>query len=131
MLFRSVGMYPLLTNDRKLTPAEVLQAHKGQPRIEKRFEQVKTVHQIAPVYLKDPARIEALFTLYFLNPPKLSRPKVISNASASCICGVLRAACAVLTNSVDEDRSVQRSTSGFLAATWRLFFRVEEPEATA
>jgi transposase len=63
---KSVGMYPLLTNDRKITPAEVLQAHKGQPRIEKRFEQVKTVHQIAPVYLKDPARIEALFTLYFL-----------------------------------------------------------------
>ncbi len=63
---KSVGMYPLLTNDRKLTAAQVLQAHKGQPRIEKRFEQVKTVHQIAPVYLKDPGRIEALFTLYFL-----------------------------------------------------------------
>jgi transposase len=63
---KSVGMYPLLTNDRKLTASEVLQAHKGQPRIEKRFEQVKTVHQIAPVYLKDPGRIEALFTLYFL-----------------------------------------------------------------
>ena len=59
-------MYPLLTNDRKLTAEQVLQAHKGQPRIEKRFEQVKTVHQIAPVYLKDPGRIEALFTLYFL-----------------------------------------------------------------
>lgn len=63
---KSVGMYPLLTNDRKLAASEVLQAHKGQPRIEKRFEQVKTVHQIAPVYLKDPGRIEALFTLYFL-----------------------------------------------------------------
>jgi transposase len=63
---KSVGMYPLLSNDRKLTASEVLQAHKGQPRIEKRFEQVKTVHQIAPVYLKDPGRIEALFTLYFL-----------------------------------------------------------------
>jgi transposase len=34
--------------------------------IEKRFEQLKTVHEIAPVFLKDEGRIEALFTLYFL-----------------------------------------------------------------
>ena len=32
--------------------------------IEKRFEQVKTVHEIAPVFLKNEGRIEALFTLY-------------------------------------------------------------------
>ena len=63
---RSDGMYPLLTNDRSLSPAQVLTAHKGQPRIEKRFEQLKTVHEIAPVFLKNEARIEALFTLYFL-----------------------------------------------------------------
>jgi transposase len=63
---KSDGMYPLLTNDRGLTPIQVLQAHKGQPTIEKRFEQVKTVHEIAPVFLKNEGRIEALFTLYFL-----------------------------------------------------------------
>jgi transposase len=63
---KSDGMYPLMTNDRKLSSAEVLQAHKGQPMIEKRFEQVKTVHEIAPVFLKNEGRIEALFTLYFL-----------------------------------------------------------------
>lgn len=63
---KSDGMYPLLTNDRNLTPGQVLQAHKGQPTIEKRFEQVKTVHEIAPVFLKNEGRIEALFTLYFL-----------------------------------------------------------------
>ena len=63
---KSDGMYPLLTNDRKLSPAQVLEAHKGQPKIEKRFEQIKTVHEIAPVCLKSEARIEALFTLYFL-----------------------------------------------------------------
>jgi hypothetical protein len=34
--------------------------------IEKRFEQVKTVYEIAPVFLKDEGRIEAFFTLYFL-----------------------------------------------------------------
>jgi len=62
---KSDGMYPLLTNDRKLSPAQVLQAHKGQPKIEKRFEQLKTVYEIAPVCLKSEARIEALFTVYF------------------------------------------------------------------
>jgi transposase len=62
----SDGMYPLVTNDRSLSPAQVLEAHKGQPMIEKRFEQVKTVHEIAPVFLKDEGRIEAFFTLYFL-----------------------------------------------------------------
>ncbi|MFQ5745458.1 MAG: IS1634 family transposase, partial [Acidobacteriota bacterium] len=63
---KSDGMYPLLTNDRSLSPAQVLEAHKGQPTIEKRFEQTKTVHEIAPVFLKNEGRIEALFTLYFL-----------------------------------------------------------------
>jgi transposase len=62
----SDGMYPLLCNDRSLTPAQILTAHKGQPRIEKRFEQIKTVHEIAPVFLKNEGRVEALFTLYFL-----------------------------------------------------------------
>ena len=63
---RSDGMYPLMTNDRTLTDAQVLEAHKGQPMIEKRFEQIKTVHEIAPVFLKDEGRIEALFTLYVI-----------------------------------------------------------------
>jgi transposase len=63
---KSDGMYPLLTNDKTLTPAQVLEAHKGQPTLEKRFQQTKTVHELAPVFLKNPGRIEALFTLYFL-----------------------------------------------------------------
>ncbi len=63
---KSDGMYPLMTNDRTLSPAQVLAAHKGQPRIEKRFEQIKSVHEIAPVFLKNESRIEALFTVYFL-----------------------------------------------------------------
>jgi transposase len=63
---KSDGMYPLLTNDKTLSPAQALEAHKGQPTLEKRFQQTKTVHEIAPVLLKNPGRIEALFTLYFL-----------------------------------------------------------------
>jgi transposase len=63
---RSDGMYPLLTNDRSLSPAQVLEAHKRQPSIEKRFEQTKAVFEIAPVLLKNEGRVEALFFVYFL-----------------------------------------------------------------
>lgn len=60
------GMYPLLTNDRGLTPRQVLEAHKRQPCIEKRFEQLKNVLEIAPVFLKSDKRIDAFFFLFFL-----------------------------------------------------------------
>ena len=63
---KSDGMYPLLTNDRSLSPAQVLEAHKRQPTIEKRFQHLKSVHDIAPVFLKNEDRIEALFFLYFI-----------------------------------------------------------------
>ena len=63
---KSDGMYPLLSNDRELSPAQVLQAHKRQPSIEKRFEQTKTVFEIAPALLKNEDRVEALFFVYFL-----------------------------------------------------------------
>jgi transposase len=64
---KSDGMYPLLTNDAELTAQQVLHAHKRQPTIEKRFEQTKTVFEIAPVLLKNVDRIEALFFVYFLS----------------------------------------------------------------
>jgi transposase len=63
---KSDGMYPLLSNDRSLTPQQMLEAHKRQPVIEKRFEQTKTVFEIAPVFLKNEGRIEAFFFVYFL-----------------------------------------------------------------
>jgi transposase len=55
-----------LTNDRCLTAAQVLFAHKRQPAIERRFREVKSVFEIAPVFLKNEDRIEALFFLYFV-----------------------------------------------------------------
>ena len=61
----SDGMYPLLTNDRRLTPRQVLEAHKRQPTIEKRFQQAKSVLEIAPALLKNEGRIEALGLLFF------------------------------------------------------------------
>jgi transposase len=59
-------MYPLLTNDRSLTPRQVLEAHKRQSTIEKCFRQARTIYEIAPVLLKNEGRIEALFFLYFV-----------------------------------------------------------------
>ena len=63
---KSDGMYPLISNDRELEPNAVLDAHKRQPAIEKRFEQAKGVLEIAPVMLKNEGRVEALFFIYFL-----------------------------------------------------------------
>ena len=63
---KSDGMYPLLTNDRDLSLQEAFAAHRRQPAIEKRFEQLKTVFELAPIFLKNEARIEALFCLYFI-----------------------------------------------------------------
>ena len=63
---RSDGMFPLITNDRALTTAEVLAKYQYQPYIEKRHEQLKTVQGVAPVCLKNEARIEALLFLHFV-----------------------------------------------------------------
>ena len=62
---RQDGVFPLLTNDRQLSAEEVLRAYKRQPMIEKRFSQLKTDFAVAPVYLKDVARIQGLLAVYF------------------------------------------------------------------
>lgn len=56
----SDGCFPLVTNDRDLTAAELLAAYKWQPNLEKRHAQLKGTQLVAPVFLKDPARIEGL-----------------------------------------------------------------------
>jgi transposase len=63
---REDGVFPLLTNDRSLTAEQVLRAYKRQPLIEKRFSQFKTDFAVAPVYLKNVARIQGLLAVYFL-----------------------------------------------------------------
>ena len=60
------GMFPLISNCEELSGAELLAKYKYQPRLEKRHEQLKTVHAVAPVFLKSVARIEALLFVYFL-----------------------------------------------------------------
>ena len=44
---------------------EALQAYKRQSVIEKRFSQLKTDFTVAPVYLKNVSRIQALLCIYF------------------------------------------------------------------
>jgi len=62
----SDGVFPLVTNDRGLSELELLLAYKRQPYIEKRFAQLKTDYEVAPVYLKEVRRIQGLLCVYFL-----------------------------------------------------------------
>jgi transposase len=62
---REDGVFPLLTNDRKLSATEVLRAYKRQPFLEKRFSQFKTDFAVAPVFLKNVSRIQGLLAAYF------------------------------------------------------------------
>ena len=59
------GIFPLVTNVLDLSPLELLRVYKRQPTIEKRFAQLKTDFEVAPVYLKSVHRIQALLCVYF------------------------------------------------------------------
>ena len=59
------GVFPLITNQFDMPPAEVLRAYKRQPLIEKRFSQFKSDFEVAPVYLKEVSRIQSLLAIYF------------------------------------------------------------------
>jgi transposase len=63
---RTDGMFPLITNGKDLSLKQVLQAYKFQPQLEKRHEQLKSVQDLAPMWLKKVSRIEALLFLYFV-----------------------------------------------------------------
>ncbi len=62
---RSDGVFPLITNVTDLSELELLKTYKRQPTIEKRFSQLKTDFEVAPVYLKAVHRIQALLSMYF------------------------------------------------------------------
>jgi transposase len=62
----SDGCFPLTTNDRELPDSELLRAYRYQPNLEKRHHELKRVQDAAPVSLKSPARIEALFACQFI-----------------------------------------------------------------
>jgi hypothetical protein len=60
------GCFPLITNDTKMTGAEVLAAYHYQPNLERRNHLLKGPQQVAPVYLETAHRIEALLLCHFL-----------------------------------------------------------------
>jgi transposase len=60
------GCFPLVTNDTTLTDAEVLAAYRYQPNLERRHHLLKSVQDADPLWLRDPARIEAIFCCQFL-----------------------------------------------------------------
>lgn len=62
----SDGCWPLITNDRHLSAAEVLAAYRYQPHLERRHHCLKGTQAAAPVRLHSPARIEALLCCHFL-----------------------------------------------------------------
>ena len=62
---RCDGVFPLITNDATMSERELLLAYKQQPALERRFEQLKTDFAVAPVFLKEASRIQALLCIYF------------------------------------------------------------------
>jgi transposase len=63
---RTDGIFPLISNDRKISAKDALLAYKRQPAVEQRFDQLKNAYDVMPQYLKGVARIEALLCTYFL-----------------------------------------------------------------
>jgi transposase len=61
----SDGVFPLVSNETTMSALDLLLAYKQQPMIETRFSQLKTDFVVAPVYLKEVSRIQALLCVYF------------------------------------------------------------------
>lgn len=59
------GVFPLVTNDRDRSVKDVLLTYKRQSQVEKRFSQLKTQFEVAPVFLKSVHRVVALLTIYY------------------------------------------------------------------
>ena len=62
---KSDGVFPLITNVVEISELELLKTYKRQPTIEKRFSQLKSDFEVAPMYLKSVHRIQALLAVYF------------------------------------------------------------------
>ncbi len=63
----SDGFFPLITNIEDLDTRTVLKHCKYRPRLEKRHSRLKSVGEVAPVYLKSLERIEALLFFFCLS----------------------------------------------------------------
>jgi len=63
---RADGIFPLLSTDSSIGPKEALLSYKYQPRLEKRFNQFKSVHEAAPILFKNIQRVESIMFLFFV-----------------------------------------------------------------
>jgi len=54
-----------LCTDENISCKEALKAYKYQPRLEKRFNQFKSIHNAAPLLFKKIERVEAIMFLFF------------------------------------------------------------------
>lgn len=63
---RSDGMFPLITNREDLSLKDILDIYKYQPKLEKRHQQLKSVYDVAPIFLKSVTRIEGFLFVYFI-----------------------------------------------------------------
>jgi len=63
---RADGIFPLLSTDKSIGPKEALISYKYQPKLEKRFNQFKSVHEAAPILFKNIQRVEAIMFLFFV-----------------------------------------------------------------
>ncbi len=59
------GIFPLLSTDTQLTAKEALVAYKYQPRLEKRFNHLKSALNATPLLFKKITRVEAIMFLFF------------------------------------------------------------------
>ena len=60
------GIFPLLCIDNNFEAKSALAAYKYQPRLEKRFTQFKSIHNVAPLLFKNIERVEAMMFLFFI-----------------------------------------------------------------
>jgi transposase len=60
------GLFPLMTNDKQLTPQDALLKYKYQPFVEKRHAQLKSGFDVTPMWLKNVGRVESMLWLYYV-----------------------------------------------------------------
>jgi transposase len=63
---RCDGLFPLMTNDEKLSLEDALGKYKYQPFVEKRHEQLKTGFAVTPMWLKNVGRVDSMLWLYYV-----------------------------------------------------------------
>jgi len=60
------GIFPLLSTDPKINAKKTIQAYKYQPKLEKRFNLLKSILKVAPLLFKKIERVEGIMFLFFL-----------------------------------------------------------------